>query len=164
MAFAELGIEMEELDLRNYFNAKADLQSALSNYGLMWAAGGNTFALRWAMNKSGLDTLLPNLLQTSDLVYGGFSAGACVLSPTLKGIHLADEPEKIPATELRWEGLGLIDFCIAPHYRSNHPESPAMENVITYYKTHNIKYKTLHDGEAIRINQGKTELVGHPTP
>lgn len=164
MAFAELGIEMEELDLRNYFNAKADLQSALSNYGLMWAAGGNTFALRWAMNKSGLDTLLPNLLQTSDLVYGGFSAGACVLSPTLKGIHLADEPEKIPATELQWEGLGLIDFCIAPHYRSNHPESPAMENVVAYYKTHNIKYKTLHDGEAIRINQGKTELVGHPTP
>lgn len=161
-AFLQLGIVIEELDLRDYFDPRNDLRSTMSKYGLIWAAGGNTFALRWAMSKSGFDKILPELLTKMELVYGGFSAGACVLSPTLRGTHLVDEPEKVPATELQWDGLGLIDFCIAPHFRSNHPESDAIENVVAWYEKNNVKYQALRDGEAIRIYQGQTEKVGLP--
>lgn len=162
--FRKLGIALEELDLRNYFNSKDHLKDILSEYGLIWAAGGNTFALRWAMFKSGFDKIIPDLLHSTDLVYGGFSAGACVLSPTLRGIHLVDDPSEVPSDEIQWEGLGLIDFNIAPHFRSNHPESKAIENVVAYYEEHKIRFEVLRDGEAIRVLQGRTEEVGSPNP
>lgn len=160
--FASIGLTIEELDLRDFVAAKVDLKKHLAGYGLIWASGGNTFALRWAMNKSGFDRLLPELLQSSDIVYGGFSAGACVLGPSLRGIHLADEPEKVPAHELQWEGLGLVDFCLAPHFRSDHPESPVMEKVVAYYQEHKMKFHALHDGEALQVLNGDVKKVGFP--
>lgn len=49
-----------------------------------------------------------------------------MLAHTLRGIELVDDPSKVYevyGTSITWEGLGLIDYSIAPHYRSNHPES-----------------------------------------
>src|SRR5476651_2370709 len=43
-----LGIEAEELDLRNYFGKKNELKEKLSEYGMVWVRGGNTFTLRRA--------------------------------------------------------------------------------------------------------------------
>ena len=34
----------------------------------------------------------------------------------------------------RWEGLGLIDAAIVPHYRSDHAEAEAAERVATWMK------------------------------
>ena len=115
------------------------------------------------MSASGLDQILPRILGESDLVYGGFSAGACVASYTLKWIHLADEPEKVAAgysSTVIWEGLGLIDFYIVPHFRSSHPESELMENVVEYLKQNNMNYRTLSDGEAVIIDGKTIRVVG----
>jgi dipeptidase E len=48
--------------------------------------------------------------QHDRLTYGGYSAGACVMTPTLKGIHIANEPGSNPESysgRVIWEGLGL---------------------------------------------------------
>ncbi len=162
--FRKLGLYAEELDLRDFFDSKLDLKLQLSSYGLIWASGGNTFSLLWAMRKSGFDEIGTELIRSGLVTYGGFSAGACVLSPTLRGTDLVDNPKKVPEAELSWEGLGLVDFCIAPHYRSKHPESNAMEDVVAYYEANKIKYQALRDGEAIRMLQGRIEKVGLPNP
>jgi dipeptidase E len=63
---------------------------------------------------------------------------------------LADEPERIPpgySAEVLWDGLGLIPYCIVPHYRSIHPESPLMELVVAYLVANEIPFITLRDGE-----------------
>jgi dipeptidase E len=159
---SELGLSSTELDLRKFFGKTELLRKELRHFGLIWVVGGNTFTLRRAMHLSGMDQVLPELLRESNLVYGGFSAGGCVLSPTLRGTHLADEPEQVPpgySPEIIWEGLGLIDFCIAPHYRSNHPESAAIENVIEYYEQNKLPYYALRDGEAIVVNNGTMERI-----
>lgn len=160
---ADADIQAEELDLRNYFGQTENLKTALSQVGLIWVTGGNTFVLRRAMKESGLDTILPGLLRSGDIVYGGFSAGACVVSPSLKGIHLGDEPEVVPPgypnTGVVWEGLGIIDFYIVPHFRSNHSESAIMENVISYYDEHKMPFYTLADGEALRVENGSIEKL-----
>jgi dipeptidase E len=139
------------------------LREVLSGVGLVWVTGGNTFTLRRAMKETGFDKILPDLLQKKDFVYGGFSAGVCVLSPSLKGIDLCDHPERVPAgysPEVIWEGLGLIDFYIVPHYRSNHPESEMMEDVVKYYDERNLKHYDLHDGQAIVVNGHSVEVFG----
>ena len=85
-------------------------------------------------------------------VYGGYSAGARVLSPSLRGIHLADEPEVRPAgypAEAIWDGLNLIHFYVAPHYRSGHVESAAIERAVEYYIEQKLPFVALRDGEAL---------------
>src|SRR5690606_10768500 len=118
-----LGLETEELDLRRYFGNPAGLAVALRGYDFVWVTGGNAFVLRRAMKQSGFDDLIVDMLDRDDIVYGGFSAGAVVAAPTLRGIELIDDPAEVPAgyeAEPIWDGLGLIDYSIVPHFRSPH--------------------------------------------
>ncbi len=162
-AMAELGFEAFELDLREFFPTPHRLTLTLEGVDLLWVTGGNTFVLRKAMRLSGLDAWLPRQLREDRIVYGGFSAGVCVTEPSLRGIHLADEPDAHPSgyppSETIWEGLRLVDFHIVPHYRSLHPESPLMEAVVAYHEAHAQPYRTLADGEVIVINGAVVEVL-----
>jgi dipeptidase E len=51
------------------------------------------------------------------------------------------------------ECLGLVDFSIAPHYRSDHAESAAIENVVAYFVENGMPYRAVRDGEAIVIDE-----------
>ena len=81
---------------------------------------------------------------------GGFSAGAVVATPTLRGIELMDDPTQIvegyPETVV-WEGLGLVDFSIVPHFRSNHPETLLAESAVRYLDERQMPFKALKDGD-----------------
>ena len=162
-ALSEIGISGTDVDLRRYFGEPDKLRKALSAVGLLWVVGGNTFVLRRAMRETGLDQ---TLLANRDVVYGGFSAGICVLSPSLHGIHLGDEPYKIPdgyPSDVIWNGIGVIDFYIVPHFRSPHPESGATEKVAEHYENAGLPHYRLRDGEAIVVEDGCTvEIVGKP--
>jgi dipeptidase E len=45
--------------------------------------------------------------------------------------------------------LGIIDFSLAPHYRSDNPESPLIEEVAAYFVEHDIPHQCLRDGDVI---------------
>jgi dipeptidase E len=147
------GLKVELLDLRKYFNKKEELRKKLGGFGAIWVSGGNTFVLRQAMKLSGFDEILKSLTK-ADMLYGGYSAGICVLAPSLRGIELADNPRVKPYknSKLIWDGLGILDYSIVPHYKSDHPESEAMNLEVEYYKRKKIPFKTLRDGEVIIID------------
>lgn len=146
----EIGLVPEEIDLRDFFDAQDDLRSVVGQLDALWVVGGNTFILRRAMRQSGFDSVLHDRAEDDRFVYAGYSAGVCVLAPTLKGIHLVDDPEEISegyAKEVVWDGLGVIPFCIAPHYRSDHPESEMIEKAVEYFIEHKMLFIALHDGD-----------------
>lgn len=147
----ELGFFPQIIDLRDYFHAKNDLPAVISQLDAVWVVGGNSFILNSAFRQSGLDKIIIENLESETFVYAGYSAGVCVLTPTLEGIHLADEPAIIPAGYpdkiIIWEGLGLLPFCIAPHWRSDHPESELIEKSVEYFMDHKIPFIALRDGE-----------------
>jgi dipeptidase E len=162
VALHELGFKAEELDLRDYFDTTKNLEKALTKYGVLWVLGGNSFILRRAMVQSNFDTAAQELIDTDQLVYAGFSAGSCAVTKDLHGLELVDDPNVVPdgyRGEIVWQGMGLVDFSIAPHYRSDHPESAAVEQVVDYFKQHNIPYKTLQDGQVILANNYETKIV-----
>jgi len=149
---AAIGLNAEEIDLRRYFGKQRELEKKLSEYGLIWVRGGNSFILRRAMYQSGLDEILRKLSLNDTIVYGGYSAGVSVLGPTLSGVELVDDPMIIPEgyeKEIIWDGVGLLDFSFAPHYQSNHPESASIEKVVEFYKERSMLFRTLKDGEVI---------------
>lgn len=147
-----LGLEVEELDLREYFGKQGELKKKLEELGAIFISGGNVFVLRQAMKLSGLDEALQELRGT-DFLYAGYSAAGCVLAPSLKGMDIVD-PLDTPyeeQKEILWDGIGLVDFYFAPHWDSDHPESADVEKEIAYCEENNIPYKAIRDGEVIVI-------------
>ncbi len=147
-----LGIAGAPLDLRDHFGDQAGLRARLGQFDLVWVTGGNAFVLRRAMKQSGFDDVITDMLDNDEIVYGGFSAGAAVAAPSLEGIHLMDDPDEVPAgytPEVVWDGLGLIDHAIVPHYRSPHPESGAADRAVRHLGNRGLRYRALRDGEAI---------------
>jgi len=151
----ETGLLPEELDLRKYFGKQKELEKKLNQFKVVWVKGGNTFVLRRAMAQSGFDTLIKTKINDSDFVYAGYSAGSCVATPTLHGLEIVDDPITVPTgynPEIIWAGLGFVDYSIAPHYKSNHPESAMVDETVKYFVEHKMPHKTLRDGEVIIVN------------
>ena len=152
---SKIGLEPEKIDLRDFFGKKAALKQTLEKYDIIWIRGGNTFVLRQAMKISGFDEILKELAeQNKQIIYGGYSAGACVLSPTLKGLSIVDDPNQKPygdEHDIIWDGLGILDYSIAPHYKSDHPESADIDKEVQYMIAEKMPFKTLRDGEVIII-------------
>ena len=149
----DLGIDVETLDLKDYFGKKEDLEKKINNLGGVWIRGGNTFVLRQAMQLSGFDEIIKRM-ERKDFLYGGFSAGICVLAPSLKALQEVDDPSIMPYEEVKeviWDGLGILYYIILPHYKSDHPESAAIDKGVDYCIKNNIPFKTLRDGEVIII-------------
>lgn len=147
-----LGFDSFELDLKAYFGKQEELASLIDTLGAIWVCGGNVFILRQAYRLSGFDEILINLSQQEDFLYGAYSAGCCVLSPSLKGLHLVDDASSMPYDELDeviWEGLGIIDYAFLPHFDSDHGESSAINKVLAYCKANGLHYKTIRDGDVI---------------
>lgn len=164
-ALAEIGLKPEELDLRNYFTRNIELKQKLSELGGVWVVGGNTFVLRRTFKESSMDKWLVGQKENKEFVYSGYSAGICVLAPTLRGIDLADDlvaAKELFNKEVLWDGLGLISYMPVPHYKSDHPESYLMEDVVSFMEREGLPYKTLRDGEVIignTMNQENAQVV-----
>lgn len=164
--FRDHGLDAYDLDLRAYFRRPEALLAELERTRMVWAVGGNAFLLRRAMRQSGFDAIAPGLIWAERLVYGGWSAGACVAAPSLRGLELMDDPTELAEgyePEPVWEGLGLIDAAVVPHWRSDHPEAQAAEQVVAWMTANRIPHRTLRDGDVLIQNGDTLELhAGRP--
>jgi dipeptidase E len=152
--FRTRGFEAREFDLRTYFDCPELLRSALKGVQLVWANGGNAFLLRRAMMQSGLDRILKDRVPAGTLIYGGWSAGAVVAGPSLRGLDLMDDPTTVAEGYLRepvWEGVGLVDFSIVPHFQSDHAEADCAARVVDWLTDRGLPFRALQDGEAIIV-------------
>jgi dipeptidase E len=159
-----IGLEPVEVDLRRYFGKATELRGRLSRFDLIYVRGGNVFILRRAFHQSGADEILRDLLATDTIVYAGYSAGACILAPTLRGLELSgDDPTITPASYANpavWEGLHILPYAIAPHYRSDLLETDAIDKLVAYYINHHLPFVALRDGEALVVDGDRQEVIG----
>ena len=162
-ALAGLGFMAAELDLRDFFGAGPRLREALSGASLAWLRGGNTFMLRYALRRSGGDDVFRDLLGQDALVYAGYSAGCCVLAPSLRGLELVDDAgavTRIYGSEPVWEGLGILGEAFLPHYQTpGHPESAAVGRVAARYRAEGVPHRTFRDGQVLVINGEHSMIV-----
>jgi dipeptidase E len=162
-ALADLGFDAVELDLRDYFAQQQRLRHELAGVSMAWLRGGNVFMLRSALYRSGGDVVFDELLATDALVYAGYSAGPCVLSPSLRNLELVDDVDAVTRTygsRPVWDGLALLNEAFVPHYRSpGHPETAAIELVVARYRAEGIAYRSLHDGQVLLVNGPETGIV-----
>lgn len=149
----DIGFKVELLDLRNYFGKYEELVKKVGNYSAFFVVGGNVFVLRQAYKLSGFDKYLI-VNKDKDILYAGFSAGSCVLSPSLEGLDIVDEAiNPYNNDKVIYDGLNLINFTFVPHYKSLHEESALIDETVDYLDKNSIKYKTISDGEVLIIEE-----------
>jgi dipeptidase E len=161
-ALHNLGFSVSELDLRAYFGRNNDLAVFADTVNTVWINGGNAFILRRAMRQSGFDVMINRALARDTHVYAGFSAAAVICYQSMRGLELIDDPNDAPEgydQEIVWEGLGLLPYAIAVHYKSDHPEAGATDREIAFYQANAIPYRTLRDGQALVVNGAITRIV-----
>lgn len=157
-----MGYRAEEVDLRSFIGRPDDLADHLARFGGVWVRGGNTFVLRARMAQSGADEIIGGRVRDGSLVYAGYSAGACVATPTLVGLDASDDPSEVRPTcavEPHWDGLGFVEFAIVPHFPGPNPgdvssvdTAGAASRTITALRSAGIAYRTLTDDEAIVVD------------
>jgi dipeptidase E len=162
--FEEAGFEFEMIDLRDYFGKKEQLEEKIMQAGSFWSSGGNTFILRRAMKSSGLDGVLKKLLAEDKILYGGWSAGACIAASDLHGVEFGDFPQpdivpkEYPIKETIWNGLNLVQFMVVPHCNSDWFGKEA-QMCIKYLTEHDLPYQALEDGQVFVVDGEKQELL-----
>jgi dipeptidase E len=162
-ALKGLGFATAELDPREYFgNGRAQLAQLVASYDLVWVRGGNAFAPHRAMKQSCFDSVVSERLRCDALVYGGFSAAAAMVGPSLRGAEPVDDPDAVPVgydSAVVWDCLNLLACAIAPHYRSDHPESADVGKLVQYYIDHHILFIALRDGQVVIVEGARTEIL-----
>ena len=148
--FSAFGFDVEEIDLRDYSESD-ELEKKLMQFDVVWMNGGNTYMLRYMLSKSGCDSILRSVLEKG-VVYGGDSAGAVVVGPTLKYYSGADDPAVVD--NAIYEGLGLVDFSVLPHWASAE-YAPVLDKIESSLNTDGIKTIRLTDEEFILVEVGK---------
>lgn len=147
------GLDVSLVDVR-----EAAAVTSLAAYDIVWVRGGNVFVLRRALADTGADTVLCDLLRRDAVVYGGYSAGACVLAPDLDALAAVDDPTA--TAEPIMTGLGLLDRPFVPHVRSpDHPEAAACDAVSAAYAAAGRPHWALRDGEVLLVNHDQTRLL-----
>jgi dipeptidase E len=153
------------LKKQNYFVDIVDISalpkeiwlSRLEEANVIFVGGGNTFYLMSWMKKSGIEKILPKLLETR--VYAGVSAGSMVPTVNLRmSTSQKSFSEKVFPLE-NDKGLGFVDFHIRPHLNSE------------YFPKLRIKYLkeiandipeavyAIDDNSAVMVNGDKIEVI-----
>lgn len=153
-ALRGLGLRPAEVDLRRFAGRPADVAGALAGFPAVWVRGGNVFVLRDAMARSGADAVLSDLVRRDALVYAAYSAGACVLAPSLRGLEECDDPQVVPGgAPPIWDGLGVLDRAFVPHVDSpDHPESEVLTALAARYRADAVPHHALRDGEVMVVD------------
>ncbi len=107
----DLGFAVTDYDLKG--KTKVELTTDLAPFDIIYVEGGNVFYLLYHMRQSGMDQVLPKLLNAGK-IYVGSSAGSAVLSPTVEHAMMFDSVDAAPLLK-DYRGLGIIKEQIHPH-------------------------------------------------
>lgn len=158
-----LGFRPDVLDLQDFVGRPEALRRALRRFGLVWVRGGNTFVLRAQFARSAADLVLPELLASDNLSYAGYSAGACLLTPDLHGLEIADDPTEVLPTcgiEPIWQGLGLVDHRIVPHVGSPDTDPTGVcQQLVDSYRGEGVAHWALTDNDVVVVDGNRVEVL-----
>lgn len=150
---ASIGLTATNFDLRDVTPKEA--ADAFGRPDFIWVRGGNVFTLRMAMARSGIDHVIIDGLAADRFVYAGFSAGCCVLAPSLVGLELCDPLSDCRAAygEVRVDGLAVLDRPVVPHLHSpGSPETGMLSDIAARYDATQCPFWPLEDGQALLVN------------
>lgn len=143
-----LGLDVTLFDLR-----EPGAVARLEDFDLLFVQGGNVFTLRRVLADTGADAALLGVLARAAVVYAGFSAGPCVLSPDLLPLAAVDPLDGVP--EPVTTGPGVLDRLFMPHVDSpGHLGTADCTALADDLKARGVPLWRLRDGDVL-MREGK---------
>lgn len=152
-SLTERGFKLREVSLAAQIPESLLLQ--FENVQAIYVTGGNSFYLLAQMRASGFDKILPDLLRR-DVLYAGASAGACVAGKSIEPLKYLDDPSEAPNLS-SYEGLGLVDFVILPHF-GKEKYKPKFDRIAEEYKD-KFKLVSITDEQSIIVRDNDWKIV-----
>jgi peptidase E len=143
-----LGADVTFLELEN--ESDTDIEKIVKSAEIIWVAGGMGGYLMYWLRRTGLDKLIPKLVEKGT-IYVGSSVGAGVCANNLNVWEwFIGDPE--PGADLM-PGMGMVNFEIYPHYE---------DGLLPVIKKHwkNGDLYLLKNGEAITVVDDKIQVLG----
>lgn len=144
-----------------------NLKAALEPADVIFLGGGNTFYLSYWIHKSGLNEMLPELLENR--VYAGISAGSMVAGASLAlSSQALNNPEAFknenykeigPVGESSGKTLKFADLIFRPHLNSRFFTTVNIGLLEEKTKNLNAKVYALDDNSALKITDGNIDVV-----
>lgn len=133
-------------------------QPRIERGDVLFFSGGNTPHLMSCLKDSGLDKMLPQLLQTR--VYVGVSAGSIVTNPT---IATSSQEKKNYYKEVfnyeNEEALSFVDFYIRPHFDPTSFSDTYQMQVEHIAKDSGKSVYVIDDQTALKVVDGTIEVI-----
>jgi len=153
--FEEMGVLFSPFDLSVLVGKQVDWSKVFAGYDVVWVGGGNTYYLRWLFQQTGLDLALRSFLEDG-LVYGGGSAGAVIVGPTLQYFGSVDDPRLAPCVVV--DGLGLTDTVVVPHWGDDELQNRLVE-IRKKLDESGHHVVTIRDSQALVVNGVREYIV-----
>ena len=141
------------VDLR-HFDSSDEVYKVLSQYDVIYVAGGSTPELRIDMKNCGFDEIIYKLLD--EKVYIGESAGAYVVGPSIE-VH-EESDYHIGLDVLPDDGIGLINEVIVPH-ADNPDYKNDMIKMVSVHENNGHTIIKLNDNQAFVINGDEKYVI-----
>ena len=128
----------------------SDNVDIMLDYDVIYGLGGNVTNLIELNRNTNFKEVLIKFLEKG--IYIGESAGSMILSDSVKWVYELKKGTK-PKYDVElesYEGLGLIDIYVYPHFQKASEEMK--EKINNYEINNNIKITRLSDGEIITYN------------
>ena len=135
-----------------------EIKAKLEDTDIIYLSGGNQFYLLFKMQETGCKKLIADMVKMGKIYMGG-SAGSIIAGPGIRVTRLIDEAEK-GGTLRSYEGLGLVDFTVLPHWGSeDFREIYLNQRLETAYSSKNSKLILLRDNQYIVVKNGWNQII-----
>lgn len=135
-----------------------EIRIKLEETDIIYFSGGNQFYLLSQIQQTGCKKLICELVEMGK-IYIGCSAGSIIAGPDIYVTRLIDEVKK--ANSLKsYEGLGLVDFTVMPHWGSeDFREIYLNQRLENAYNSKNSKLILLRDNQYILVKDGWYQII-----
>ena len=113
-ALAKTGFEVEDYTFTGKMSE--EIEKDLRDFDVIFLSGGNNFYLLQTIQESGCAPTLRKLVEGGK-TYIGESAGSIIVSRNIYATYIEGDVKAAPNLK-GFEGLGLVDFLVFPHWGS----------------------------------------------
>jgi dipeptidase E len=160
LAYVKSELKKLKFDNKNIFYSNLDhvkLSKLLKEVDILYFMGGETFVLLKKLRQTKTDKLIKKFVE-SGKIFIGTSASAIIAGPNIEIAKWGSTGEENLAglKEKDWQGLGLTNVAIFPHY-----ENKLEKEIIDFKKEIKNKYPVvaLKDGQALVIQGNKKKIL-----
>ena len=154
-ALVDTGFEVEDYTLTGKMSE--EIEGDLLDFDVIFLSGGNNFYLMEKIQESGCAPALRELVEGGK-VYIGESAGSTVASRNIYATYIEDDMKAAPNLQ-GFEGLGLVDFLVFPHWGSEYFRDRYIGRRMDHAYTSNDKIILLTDHQYVMVRGEMMRII-----